>query len=272
LASVFHPMKLLLILLVMVVFVSFIWAFGAHREPREDRDNPNHTLLKLSEQLLYAVKSAESTDSLEQVLSSLSVQTLYSGLTNDTARKLFWINLYNAWYQILAIRENKTQPGIFTDKAIRFADILLSLDDIEHGILRKYRWKYSLGYLPQFLPAKHIKLLAVQETDYRIHFALNCGAKSCPPIAFYSYTELDQQLNLAARSFLENETIVHSTKKVVEVTKIMQWFLADFDGKNGIRKILTQYLHQDFSNFTIRFKDYDWSEDLKNFTELTFRQ
>ena len=39
--------------------------------------------------------------------------------------------------------------------------------------------------------------MAVDVIDFRIHFALNCGAKSCPPIAFYSYDKINDQLDLA---------------------------------------------------------------------------
>ena len=39
--------------------------------------------------------------------------------------------------------------------------------------------------------------------DYRIHFALNCGAKSCPAISFYSAKTLDQQLTTAENNFIE---------------------------------------------------------------------
>lgn len=96
----------------------------------------------------------------------------------------------------------KKRPVIFKDKSIHFADAHFSLDEVEHGILRKYRWKYSFGYLPQFLPAMRIKQLAVEAIDFRIHFALNCGAKSCPPIAFYRYDKINDQLDLATQSFL----------------------------------------------------------------------
>lgn len=148
---------------------------------------------------------------------------------------------------------------------IRFADASFSLDDIEHGILRKYRWKYSLGYLPQFLPSSRIKKLAVAEIDFRIHFALNCGAKSCPPIAFYQYERIDEQLDIAAQSFLQSETTIDSTKQEIHVTKIMQWFKGDFGGESGIKRIISKYLGTDFSLYKVKFKDYDWSEDLKNF-------
>lgn len=250
-------------LLIMVIAV--IWIFAAMPVHQKDMPVTDATLLKLSEKLLYAVKTEESLDSVANALAAFSTDDLNQSLSNDEARKTFWINLYNAWYQILAIRDEMSSPEIFTIKAIPFADYTFSLDDIEHGILRRYRWKYSMGYMPQFLPDRIIKRLAVQNIDYRIHFALNCGAKSCPPIAFYSYQKIDEQLELATRSFLIAETDVDFKMKVAHVTRIMYWFKGDFGGDDGIRNILSKYLNQDFAVIKIKFKEYDWTKSLKNF-------
>ena len=108
--------------------------------------------------------------------------------------------------------------------------------------------------------------LQCSKIDYRIHFALNCGAKSCPPIAFYEYVFLDKQLETAALSFLSTETEIDSIKKEVKVTQIMQWFKADFSGTKGIKSIWSKYLNKNFSEYSIRFKNYDWTQELKNYT------
>ncbi|MDE3145492.1 MAG: DUF547 domain-containing protein, partial [Bacteroidota bacterium] len=184
---------------------------------------------------------------------------------NDEAKKAFWINIYNAWFQILRIREKKKNPQIFTSKLILIAGKKFSLDDIEHGILRKYRWKYSKGYLPKIFTGKLIKELAVSGIDYRIHFALNCGAKSCPPIAFYSYEKINHQLDIAAKSFLSSETEIDDIKKEVKVNRIMDWFIGDFNGKKGIRKIIKEVLQKDVTGYSVRFRPYNWDEELHNF-------
>lgn len=222
-------------------------------------------LLLLAEQLLYGVKTETATDDIERALSDFSLPALIAGLGDDNAKKTFWINTYNAWFQILAIRLGKTKPQIFTEKLICIAGIQFSLDDIEHGILRKYRWKYSLGYLPQFSPAPHITQLSVATIDYRIHFALNCGAKSCPPIAFYTYEQLETQLETATNSFLNAETTIDAPSKTVNVNKIMLWFNGDFGGNRGIRQILTTYCAHDLHTYRIVFNPYDWSALLKNY-------
>ena len=226
---------------------------------------PQPQLLLLAEQLLYGVKTETATDDIERALSDISLAALIAGLCDDNAKKTFWINIYNAWFQILAIRLSKTQPQIFTEKLIRIAGIQFSLDDIEHGILRKYRWKYSLGYLPQFNPAPHITQLCVATIDYRIHFALNCGAKSCPPIAFYQYEQLETQLTMATNAFLNAETTIDAANKIVKVNRIMLWFNGDFGGNGCITQILTTYCAHDVRAYRIVFQSYDWSTLLKNY-------
>lgn len=258
-------MKRLYILFVLLFLLLATWWIGAMPGNYKAGTNPNHELINLSGKLLYAVKTDAATDSLEKALANLEPESLIKGLNNDTARKTFWINIYNAWYQLLATRDKQTKPQIFTGRFIALAGHSFSLDDIEHGILRKYRWKYSMGYLPQFLPRKRIKELAVSTIDHRIHFALNCGARSCPPIAFYSYDKLEQQLNIAATSFLKSETSVDTVNKKITTSKILQWFKGDFGGKKGIRSLLSGTFQIDFSGYSISFNDYDWSARLKNF-------
>ncbi len=262
-------MKIVLIVIVLFFLFVLVWVFGAYRFSRNEGELPNIKLITLSEQLLYKVKMDQPVDAEQKELATYTAKELSNGLVDDEARKAFWINIYNAYYQILALREKKSKDVIYTDQSIDFADASFSLDDVEHGILRKYRWKYSLGYLPQFLPSTTIKKLAVNKIDYRIHFALNCGAKSCPPIAFYNYKDLNTQLDMSAISFLETETNIDSENHVLHVTKIMQWFKADFGGEKGIKQVITKYLGGDFSSFDVVFNEYNWSDDLKNFVSAT---
>ena len=61
-----------------------------------------------------------------------------------------------------------------------------SLDDIEHGILRRNARNH--------IEVGDSKLThMVDKVDYRIHFALNCGAQSCPAIAFYTIASLEKR-------------------------------------------------------------------------------
>lgn len=254
------------LLLLIILSLLLAWRLGAATVNTLSQTAPSEKLLRLSEQLIYNIKTEASTDTIEKELSGFTTTDLIQGLSNDNARKAFWINIYNAWYQILAIRFKKTYPSIFTQKMIPIAGHQFSLDDIEHGILRKYRWKLSMGYLPQFFPSKLIKQLAVSIIDYRIHFALNCGATSCPPIAFYKYENIEKQLDLATNSFLQAETSIDTAQRIITTSKLLYWFKGDFHGKKETLKILSKTLNKDFSGYSISYKKYNWDSHLGNFT------
>ncbi len=220
----------------------------------------------LSEQILLKVKMQEDSSSIQSQLEELETSTIVSSLTSDEKKKAFWINIYNAYYQILRKEKNISKPDIYKKKLFTIANKMFSLDDVEHGILRKYRYKYSIGLFANLLAPKFIKEIAVEEIDYRIHFALNCGAKSCPPIAFYNHEKINAQLDTATQAFLEGESIFDDEKKVVHTTALFKWFSADFGGTDGIREIFKKQLDKNISDYKIKYKEYSWEEQLDNFS------
>lgn len=228
-------------------------------------ENTN-SLLSLSGKLLLNVKLNEPTSTEEQKLRSISIMVLHHELKTDDAKKTFWINIYNAYFQILSNREKLYRKTIFSKKIIIIAQTRFSLDDIEHGILRKYRWKQSFGYLPNPFTSLLIRNLAVHKLDYRIHFALNCGAKSCPPIAFYTLEKIDNQLNDAMYSFILSETAIDRNNKTIATSKLLHWYRADFGGTSGIKKVLQHVLELQFNTYKLSFNEYSWDTHLENYS------
>ena len=47
----------------------------------------------------------------------------------------------------------------------------------------------------------------------------------------------------------------------------MEWFIGDFNGKKGIRRILKSEMQKDMNGYNIKFKLYNWDEALYNFVE-----
>lgn len=219
----------------------------------------------MSEEILLAVKLNKPTDDLVEKLSNIPQDTSTEQLVNDDLKKAFWINVYNAYFLILRKNHDLQKPAIYRNKVISVAGRSLSLDQIEHGILRRFRHKHSLGYLLNPFTPLWLKKLAVDSLDYRIHFALNCGAKSCPPIAFYTPDKLEDQLNMATQSFLEGDTQIDKEKKEVHITSLFKWYHKDFGGGAGIRNILKEHLNQDFTAYSLVYQAYDWSEELDSF-------
>jgi len=125
-----------------------------------------------------------------------------------------------------------------------------SLDNIEHGILR-CNAKVKYWPLPQFLPWDKRRKHICSHLDYRIHFALNCGANSCPPIAFFDVVGIEEQLNLAEDNFTSQEFNVNDEDKTILCSQIYSWYQKDF---------IQVYLNDSkYSDYTVVLKDYDWS-------------
>lgn len=224
---------------------------------------------ELAEELLLCVKLEKDCSEIQRKLKEIPLETLFSELTDDVRKKAFWINIYNAYYQIIRKEGVVKKSHIYTTKYIDLVENTFSLDDIEHGILRRNKFKYSLGYFSNVFASRTVKDLMVNELDYRIHFALNCGAKSCPPIAFYKVEHLNRQLDLATRNFLDAETDCLPEKGKVQVTTLFKWFYADFGGKKGIVEIYRDQLGKDIGSLKLKFKKYSWEDQLMNFTELS---
>lgn len=104
-------------------------------------------VLILAEELLSAVRKKHSTQKWVQLIANYDQTTLLAEISTDDKRKAFWINLYNAYYQILYLEHKIQSKKIFTAKKIVVAKKIFCLDDIEHGILRKSQFKYGLGYI-----------------------------------------------------------------------------------------------------------------------------
>lgn len=165
----------------------------------------------------------------------------------------FWLNLYNGLtnFQILELglrKSVKEVPDFFTRKVVKVNRFPLSLDEIEHGILRQNRPRKDGEKLENWNcpddPVFHLSF------EPRIHFALNCGAQSCPAIAFYAGRSLDTQLKLSQAHFVAEGFLVDERKKRVECNAIFDWYRSDFP-----ELFLNDPKYVDFE---IRVLHYEW--------------
>lgn len=212
-------------------------------------------MILIAGDLLRLIRGKGDVTDLLARLKRISLSDLKREIPDDYSKLVFWINLYNSVYLL----NSSNLKQIFSRKALFFKDFSLSLDDIEHGILRRAKWKYSLGYLPDIFVSQAVRQLMVQKLDERIHFALNCGAVSCPPIRYYSLENLDDQFKIAEESFMRSETNWDLEKRKVYVSKIFLWYWADFWGRRGVLRRLHHHFGMDFSRFKIRFNPYNWN-------------
>jgi len=121
---------------------------------------------------------------------------------------------------------------------------IFSLDVIEHGILRaNTRHPYQLNDQALYLDDSDARnVLALNTLDPRVHFILNCGAKSCPPIKILP-SDPEQALHLAASSYLINEIDIDLINKKITLPKLAMWYSKDFgDSQLEVIKKLVSYL------------------------------
>ncbi|XP_028291532.1 uncharacterized protein LOC114454879 isoform X2 [Gouania willdenowi] len=148
----------------------------------------------------------------------------------------FFINIYNALvihgYLRLGAPTNIWQRyRFFNYVSYLIGGEVFTLQDIENGVLRGNRKGIAQLRRP-FSKTDPRLQMALPDAEPLIHFALNCGAKGCPPIKTYTPQDIDNQLRTAAEAFLENDDacVVDSGKSEVRLSQIFKWYKGDFGG------------------------------------------
>ncbi|MFT5580879.1 MAG: hypothetical protein ACI9G9_000118 [Psychromonas sp.] len=177
----------------------------------------------------------------------------------DHEKYIVWINLYNAFTQMeLRLMEgDKVQKQMFTEEIFTVAGQSISLDIIEHGILRGNKWKYSLGFLNGGHLPPRIRHWKCKRPDPRVHFVLNCGAASCPIIRVLTYKNLEIEFEEAEKDYILQETQVDHDKKQIRVPGLFLFYFADFGRSKGIRKRVSAFI--DHPNYKLKYQKFDWT-------------
>lgn len=170
----------------------------------------NITLVK------YSAVDKKSQRQLDNYISELQLIPV-SRLTKEQ-QLAYWINLYNAGtvqlilqnLPVKSIRDinfsSDATNGPWKEKLFKVEGQLLSLDDIEHEILRPI-WQ-----------------------DARIHYALNCASLGCPDLQSKAFTpsNSEQLLDSAARRYINHPRGARVDNNKLIVSSLYQWFKSDF--------------------------------------------
>ena len=258
---------------ILIASYSLLACTSAHSDFSSADPNREYPYVGLSKQLVQTARNNKDHSAIKEKLANVPMDTLAAELDSDEAKKAFWINVYNGFVQHI-LTEN---PELFEDRGkffgeprVTIAGKELSFDDIEHGIIRGSRVKWLLGLIKDPFAGEYEKTFRVDKTDGRIHFALNCGAKSCPYVAVYDAKYMDEQLDEIARQFLNRTSTYEPQDEEVHVTSLFSWFRGDFGGKSGIKDdFLKKYdvIPAD-ADPDLEFKPYDWTLELGNYTDL----
>ena len=188
----------------------------------------------------YSAFKAEE-GKLDEYLNILEDNPVSESWSRD--KKLaYWINAYNA-YTVKLILKNYPVKSI-TDlhagkpwdvKWINLSDKKLSLNNIENDIIR-----------PEF-------------GEPRIHFAVNCAAKSCPPLLNKAWTSSNLESNFEKQSkeFINNPAYNSVSENEAKVSKIFEWYKKDF---GDLKAFINKYSDIKLApKAKIKFMEYDWT-------------
>lgn len=162
------------------------------------------------------------------------------------SEKAFYINSYNllvikSLIDAYPVKGPMAIPGFFDKKSFKVNGDMVTLNTIEKEILRK------------------------RFPDARLHFALVCGALSCPPLPSYAILpgKMDTQLTELTRQSIRNKNFIKGDPKndKVSVSMIFNWYKDDFiSAKGSVLNFINSYLANKLSPQTvISYYDYDWS-------------
>ena len=167
----------------------------------------------------------------------------------------YWVNLYNALtvdvvldhYPVATIMDIDISSGWFSNgpwgkKLVEIEGEALSLDDIEHRILRPI-WK-----------------------DPRIHFAVNCASIGCPNLMRAAFTadETEAMLEVATRDYANHPRGAHVANGKLYLSAIFDWYGADFGDEAAIVEFIRRFAEPPLAaaiGDIARFSDggYDWA-------------
>ncbi len=193
----------------------------------------------------YSTVTPADREALESYVDRLqSVIVTESGRQQQYA---YWINLYNALtikvildhYPVKSIREisySLLSRGPWKEKLVTVEGMKLSLDDIEHEILR-----------PVF-------------RDNRIHYAVNCASIGCPNLQATAFTadNIEDLLDDAARQYINHPRGVAIHGDDLVVSSIFKWYTEDFGGSD--REIIEYF---------IQYAEPDLARELEAFTKIS---
>jgi len=204
---------------------------------------------------------------------------------NNNEKTAFSINVYNLMIKYAQIKygvpDNAAQrSSFFGNIQMNIGHDLFSFSELENGILRaNSKAPYSLSKPFANKGDTRVKL-SLDKVDNRIHFALNCGAHSCPPVKKFTATDLQEELRIVALAFCEQDDNVRiiDTKKDSELclNMIFKWYEKDFASSTkelpstivnylrGQRKDTLQKMIDSKKSIKVKFNTYDWNAPVTN--------
>ncbi|XP_068237887.1 uncharacterized protein [Palaemon carinicauda] len=226
-----------------------------------------------------AIKESEAYKEytmLSRELQHVSVENL-----NQDELKAFFINIYNALVIHATVESGPPTNWLSRYKFFDKTSYLIgghsfSLNEIENGILRANKRGVVQLFVP-FGKSDPRRSFSLIQVDPRIHFALNCGAKSCPPIKTYSAENINDELRVATEAYLETDEAlkIDMENGVIHLSSLLRWYASDFGDSTEdilqwvLRNVTFADKKEELENileskkWKVRYITYDWSSNEK---------
>jgi len=185
----------------------------------------------------YTLIKKDKKAKLDSLINDLNSK-LTKAPTNATYINLYNLHVINEVVKKYPVTSPTTIPGFFETNKVKVGAEISTLNNLENKIIR-----------PTY-------------NDPRVHFALVCGAKGCPPIQTFAYSDgiLDSLLNKVTKEALNNNEFIQvDAEGSAKISEIFKWYSADFGGNNkSIIEFINKYRSgKDITS--ISYYQYDWT-------------
>jgi hypothetical protein len=205
----------------------------------------------------YAALRKDHAD-LDRYRAQLAKTSIPAG---EAAKKVLLINAYNAWTLALVDRLLPDDERKWPEWSIKSGGTTLT------SVWKRYT--FELGGKWHTLDQVEHEMLRPMG-DPRIHFAINCASRSCPPLTTTPYVaeKLDAQLDAVATAFVADPAQVRLEEGKLLVNPLLDWFEKDFEKAGGVREFLRARAPEGpvkkhlAGGGKIGFLDYDWRLNL----------
>ena len=253
---------------ILLLLLGSLMACGTYQPvddfPPQDPNyiNPND----LSESFLQGLKGGEDVQEIVARYAAYEPSVLAAALNTREEKLAFWVNTYNGMVQYL-LTENPSlyddRGKFFSSQSFTVAGRKMSPNEMEHGIIRGGENRLGLGFIPQVFTDKFERTFGVDGGDSRVHFALNCGAADCPPVAIYQPSTYNEQIEDRVRKYLTKHSEIkeENGKEVIYTSPLFSWFRGDFRDHDGVDDFLVTYdiVPEAKKDLKREYTDYDWT-------------
>lgn len=129
-----------------------------------------------------------------------------------------------------------------------------------------YLKKYLIARKKMSLYVLENKILRKEFQDPRVHFAINCASKSCPPLSKKLFTTENLYSLLEELTFTyinNNKDVIYNTEQnILYLNKIFAWYRKDFAQYPNIKSFIKHYWRKNVDipeNARVHYLKYDWN-------------